>query len=96
MALKINRLKSNQGGSMRVNRRLYLTEDKKKVVEGGAKAAYLFKAKGQEISMEEVKKYPEVKKYLDEKNMSELEREKVFGKMSKPKPNKMADKAKNK
>lgn len=46
---------------MRAKQRLYVTANKKKVVLGAPFAAYLFKAKGQEITKAELEKYPELK-----------------------------------
>ena len=97
--IKKLRDKTDEEVKMIVNKRLYLTADKKHVVEGAPKAAYLFKAKGQEVSIVEIKKYPELVKYLDEKNMTETDKAMVgslFGKKKENPEDKQKDKPKDK
>jgi len=74
---------------MRVSKRLYLTADKKHVVEGGKRAAYLYKAKYQEITKKELNDYPELKKYIYDDKPIET-------KMKKPANNKMGKKPEDK
>lgn len=49
---------------MRAKQRLYLDAEKKKIVTGAPQAAFLYKAKNQEIMKHEVEKYPDLKKYI--------------------------------
>lgn len=57
MALAINDEKEHSMGNVTVDRRLYLTADKSKVVEDGdPKAAFLWAIRGRNVSEEEAKR----------------------------------------
>lgn len=76
---------------MRAKQRLYLTADREHIVLGAPKAAFLFKAVGQEISKAELVKYPEVKRYLKTSRPEVVEEKlakKPLDKMKKPGGNK--------